>query len=171
MSSPVAPEDLSRRQQFVQTYKMAKKSDPRIGLWTLLAFIVGAAIGFGIFWFLPGPRFVFSIPGAFAGGLIAALILFGRRAQAAAYAQMDGQVGAAAASLKMLRRGWQTDPAVAFTKQQDIVHRVVGPPGIVLIGEGNPNRLRPLAGHRASQARAGRERHPGAGDHLRQRRR
>ncbi len=42
----------------------------------------------------------------------------------------------------MLRRGWKTDPAMAFTKQQDIVHRVVGPPGIVLIGEGNPARLR-----------------------------
>ena len=38
----------------------------------------------------------------------------------------------------------KADPAIAFTKQQDILHRVVGPPGIVLIGEGNPNRLRPL---------------------------
>jgi hypothetical protein len=57
---------------------------------------------------------------------------------------MEGQPGAAAAALRMLRRGWKTDPAVAFTKQQDVVHRVVGPPGIVLIGEGNPNRLRQL---------------------------
>ena len=44
----------------------------------------------------------------------------------------------------MLRRGWKTEPAIAITKQQDVVTRVVGPPGIVLIGEGNPNRLRPL---------------------------
>ncbi len=44
----------------------------------------------------------------------------------------------------MLKRGWKTEPAIAITKQQDIVTRVVGPPGIVLIGEGNPNRLRPL---------------------------
>jgi len=44
----------------------------------------------------------------------------------------------------MLRRGWTTEPAIAFNKQQDVVHRVVGPPGIVLVGEGNPNRLRPL---------------------------
>ena len=41
-------------------------------------------------------------------------------------------------------RGWKTEPAIAVTKQQDVVTRVVGPPGIVLIGEGNPNRLRPL---------------------------
>jgi hypothetical protein len=57
---------------------------------------------------------------------------------------MEGQPGAAAAALRMLRRGWKTDPAVAFTKHQDVVHRVVGPPGIVLIGEGNPNRLKAL---------------------------
>jgi hypothetical protein len=44
----------------------------------------------------------------------------------------------------MLRRGWDVKPAVGFTKNQDLVHRVVGRPGIVLIGEGNPNRVRNL---------------------------
>jgi hypothetical protein len=44
----------------------------------------------------------------------------------------------------MLKRGWKTDQVIAFNKQQDVVHRLVGPPGIVLIGEGNPNRLRSL---------------------------
>jgi hypothetical protein len=44
----------------------------------------------------------------------------------------------------MLRRGWKVEPGIAFNRQQDVAHRLVGPPGIVLIGEGNPNRLRPL---------------------------
>ena len=44
----------------------------------------------------------------------------------------------------MLRRGWKVEEVVGFTKQQDMVHRVVGPPGIVLVGEGNPHRLRQL---------------------------
>mgnify|MGYP000918146789 FL=1 len=57
---------------------------------------------------------------------------------------MEGQPGAAAAALRMLRRGWKSDPAIAFNKQQDVVHRVVGPPGIVLVGEGNPHRLKQL---------------------------
>ena len=57
---------------------------------------------------------------------------------------MEGQVGAAASALTMLRRGWKTDPVVGFNRQQDVVHRVVGPPGIVLVGEGNPQRLRAL---------------------------
>jgi hypothetical protein len=77
-------------------------------------------------------------------GLLATLIIFSRRAQAAAYAQIEGRPGAAASALTTLRRGWKSDPAIALNKQQDIVHRVVGPPGIILVGEGNPNRLKPL---------------------------
>jgi hypothetical protein len=58
---------------------------------------------------------------------------------------MEGQRGAAGAALRMLRRGWRTrEEPVAITKQMDVVYRVIGPPGIVLIGEGNHNRLRQL---------------------------
>ena len=72
------------------------------------------------------------------------LIVFSRKAQTAAYSQMEGQAGAAAAALNVLKRGWKVDPAVGFTKQQDVVHRVVGPPGIVLVGEGQSTRVRSL---------------------------
>ncbi len=72
------------------------------------------------------------------------LIVFTRRATAAQYKQIEGKPGAAVAVLGMLRRGWRTDQAIAFNRQQDVVHRLVGPPGIVLIGEGNPNRLKNL---------------------------
>ena len=51
----------------------------------------------------------------------------------------------------MLRRGWKTDAAIGFTKQQDVVHRVVGPPGIVLIGEGSPARVKPLVAAEAKR--------------------
>jgi hypothetical protein len=140
-------EKTSRRKQFVQTYRMAKKSDPRIGLWILGAFLLGAAVGFVAFMLLPGDGvlgWVIAGVGGLMLGLLLALIVFGRRAQSAAYGQMEGQPGAAAAALQMLKRGWKTDPAIAFTRQQDVVHRVVGPPGIVLIGEGNPHRVRQL---------------------------
>jgi hypothetical protein len=145
--SQVDPSTLSRRQQIVETYRITKQADPRIGLWLLGSFLLGAAVGFGLFWLLPGSGvigLVMSIVGALLGGLLLVMIVFGRRAQQAAYKRLEGQPGGAAAALTMLRRGWTTEPAVAFNKQQDVVHRVVGPPGIVLVGEGNANRLRPL---------------------------
>jgi len=144
---PVDPDKMSRRAQFVETYRMARKTDTRLGLWILGSLLVGGVLGFVVFWILPGEGvlgIVLSVIGALLVGTLFAMIIFGRRAQRAAYAQMEGQPGAAAAALQMLRRGWRTDPVVGFTKQQDVVHRVVGPPGIVLVGEGNPNRLRQL---------------------------
>lgn len=141
------PAKMSRRQQFAETYRMAKKTDPALGLWILGTFLVAAVIGFAVFWFLPGGGVfgvVIAVLGALLFGVLGALIVFGRRAQKAAYGQMEGQPGAAAAALRMLKRGWKTDPVIAFTKQQDVVHRVVGPPGVVLVGEGNPTRLRQL---------------------------
>src|SRR3546814_1716132 len=108
---------------------MARKGDTRIVLWMLGPFLLGLAVGFGIFWILPGSGvlgLVLSVVGGLLIGFLAMMIIFGRRAQAAAFNQMNGQPGAAAAALGMLRRGWKTEPAVGFTKQQDVVHRVVG---------------------------------------------
>jgi hypothetical protein len=70
--------------------------------------------------------------------------VFGRRAERAAFGQMEGQPGAAAAVLDNIGRGWATTPAVAMNRSQDVVHRAVGKAGIVLVAEGNPNRVKSL---------------------------
>jgi hypothetical protein len=141
------PAKMSRRRQIIETYRMTKETDRAIGLWMLGALLVFGAIGFGVFWILPGSgafALAISIVGGVLFGALAAMIIFSRRAQRAGYNRLSGQVGAAARALTMLRRGWKTDEMIGFNKQQDLVHRVVGPPGIVLVGEGNPNRLKQL---------------------------
>jgi Domain of unknown function (DUF4191) len=140
---PAAEKKQGRLKQIVASYRMTKKSDPRIGLILLGIFLVAGALGFGLFFLLPG-GWILDLLTAVLIGLLAVLVVFGRRAQKAAYTQIEGQPGAAFAALGLLRRGWKTDSAIAFNKNQDLVHRVVGPPGIVLVGEGNPNRLKPL---------------------------
>ncbi len=141
--APKDPKKPGRIKQIRQSYTMTKQSDPRIGLVLLGVFVLGALAGFAVM-LLVFKTIVFSAVFGVLVGILAVLIIFGRRAQRAAITQIEGKPGAAAAALGMLRRGWKTDPAIAITKQQDVVTRVVGPPGIVLIGEGNPNRLRPL---------------------------
>jgi hypothetical protein len=81
------------------------------------------------------------IPLGLASGLMAAMILFGRFAQSAQYAAVEGQPGAAAAILQSMRGGWTVTPAVSANRSLDVVHRAVGRPGVVLVGEGSPNRL------------------------------
>ncbi len=74
-------------------------------------------------------------------GVLAAMITFGRYAQSAQYAAVEGQPGGAAAILQSMRGGWTVTPAVSANRNLDVVHRAVGKPGVVLVGEGSPTRL------------------------------
>jgi hypothetical protein len=142
---PKDPNKPGRIAQLRQSYTMTRDSDPRIGLILLGTFALAALFGFALMLLVfRNGSLAFPIVFGVLLGTLGVLIVFGRRAQTAAITQIEGKPGAAAAALGMLKRGWKTEPAIAITKQQDIVTRVVGPPGIVLIGEGNPNRLRPL---------------------------
>ncbi|MCB8906683.1 MULTISPECIES: DUF4191 domain-containing protein [unclassified Streptomyces] len=131
-----------RLKQIALTYKMTRKADPKVGLVVAGVGIVvlGVLLAIG---FLIGHPVYLGILG-FVLALLAAAIVFGRRAERAAFGQMEGQPGAAAAVLQNVGRGWTTTPAVAMNRSQDVVHRAVGRAGIVLVAEGNPNRVKPL---------------------------
>ena len=127
-----------RLAQIRQTYQMTKSSDPRIG-WILLGwFLLPLAISVVVSLLLSN---WWLVPLGFTTGLLIAAIVLGRRAERAAYAQIEGQPGAAAAVLNTLGKGWFVTPAVAVTKNQDIVHRVIGRPGVILVGEGTGSRI------------------------------
>lgn len=141
MSTPAAPPK-GRVRQIIQAYRITKRQDKRVGL-VLMAWFLGVGLPVGLIgWLLVHP--VFGVVMGVLTGLIAVLVVFGRRAERSAYAQVEGQTGAAAGALQMLRRGWTVKPAIAFTKNQDVVHRVVGRPGLILIGEGQVSRVRQL---------------------------
>jgi hypothetical protein len=74
-------------------------------------------------------------------GVLVTVVLFGRFAQAAQYSAIEGQPGAAAAVLENMRGNWTVTPAVAANRNMDVVHRAVGKPGVILVGEGSPTRL------------------------------
>jgi hypothetical protein len=77
-------------------------------------------------------------------GILVAVILFGRFAQSAQYSAIEGQPGAAAAVLENMRGNWTVTPAIAANRNMDVVHRAVGKPGVILVGEGSPARLASL---------------------------
>lgn len=136
------PVKQGRVKQIRDVYKMTRKNDPKLplvlGAWGLGALAVFVLLGF----LLGHPVFygIFGVPVA----LLAMMIIFGRRAQRAAYAGLKGQPGAAASVLDTLKRGWDVTPGVRFNRNQDMIHRVLGRPGIILVGEGNPQRLKAL---------------------------
>ena len=125
-----------------QAYTLTRKNDPRLPWIMLIAFVVVAGL-IELVGILFGSPFLFLPLAIIAGGL-AALIIFGRRAQGSAYRQVEGQPGAAAWVLEGMRGDWRVTSGVAGTQQLDAVHRVLGRPGIILVAEGAPNRTRGL---------------------------
>lgn len=125
--------------QLRDNYRMTREAKPYIG-WVLLA--IFAAV-FAVFLILglwlnnPITFLMLGIPLA----VLATTIVFSRQAMKAAYAQVEDQPGGAAAVAGAMRGNWTVKPGVSVTKNQDLVHRVVGRPGVVLLSEGPPSRV------------------------------
>jgi hypothetical protein len=132
--------------QVAQVYKMVAKEQPLIWLW-LLAWLVGieaAAVLFGTFVWKHHAGYM-----AFLGApvaLLACTMFLARRAESLAYRRIEGQPGAAASALGTIRRGWTilTEPVAADPRTMDMVFRLVGRPGIVLVGDGQTAKLKQL---------------------------
>jgi hypothetical protein len=132
--------------QIRQIYTAARAVDPAI-TWWMVGFAVGIIAIFEIIGLLVGHWLYFliiSLPFA----LLSAAVVMGRRAERAAYKQVEGQPGASGAALSSLRRGWyyEKEPVAAEGSRPGdmkgiaLVFRAIGRPGVVLVGEGPPAR-------------------------------
>ena len=142
----VKKERFKTLKQIGQTYSITRKSDRALP-WVILGTLIGTALPLVLVaQLLFDSTFskLITISLAISISLLATVYVFGKRAEKAAYARIEGQPGAAAAVLNTLRKGWFVTPAVAVTRNQDLVHRVIGPVGIVLVGEGSPSRVAQL---------------------------
>lgn len=131
-----------RRGQLWQAFNMQRKEDK-----LLLPLMIGAIVGIGLVLFLIGLIFGlqwFLLPIGLLVGVLVAFIIFGRRVQKSVYTKADGQAGAAAWALDNLQGSWRVTNAIAGTTQLDAVHRVIGKPGIILVAEGAPQRVKSL---------------------------
>jgi hypothetical protein len=132
-----------RFKQLLKIYAATAKNDKgAVGL-ALIGLLIPTLLGSGIASIIePGNGIVFAMWTilGFTTGLLVAMLIMSRRAEAAAYVRFEGQPGAAGAVLKAsLRRGWRFNemPVHITPKTGEAVYRAVGPAGVVLIGEGN----------------------------------
>jgi hypothetical protein len=101
-----------------------------------LALVVVFVLGMSVIW----------LPLGVLVALLALLIVLNLRSNRAMMNAAEGQPGAAAQILESMRGDWRVTPAVSSTTQFDMVHLVIGRPGVILLGEGNPQRVRNLIG-------------------------
>jgi hypothetical protein len=131
-----------RSKQILEAFTLTRRRDKRLVPYIVLAFVATVGVFFGLGELLGSP-ILFTVFGVVSGALVA-FIVFGQRAQGSALGEIEGQPGAAAAIIENMRGDWRLTPNVAATRNMDVVHRVVGKPGVVLIGEGSTDRLQPL---------------------------
>jgi hypothetical protein len=144
--TPRKPKEPGRLKQMWQVFQMTRRYDSNIVLFMILGFLVPVALGVALgLIFNPGNGWTIAlwvVAGAL-GGILAMLIILGRRAEKAAYSQIEGQPGAVGAVLRSsLKRGWMGSemPVAVNGKTQDAVYRAVGRGGVVLISEGPRTR-------------------------------
>ncbi len=129
-----APAKQSQLAVVKDAYKLVKKDSPFAIIWCLLVFVL--IITFGV---IIGNNLGHPIYAGFLSlplGFLAAFFLFTRYANTAAFSSIEGQIGAGASVLMSIKRGFVTTPAVNVNRDQDMVHRVSGKAGIILVGEG-----------------------------------
>jgi len=124
-----------RFQTIRDAYKVTKQVKPWISVALVGIFLASWAIGIAVGAAVDHPVYFAFI--SFPLAALLTLLFFTRQAGTAAYAAIDGQIGAGASVLMAIRKGWTTTPAVAVARNQDMVHRSVGRAGIVLTGEGS----------------------------------
>ncbi|MRG58358.1 DUF4191 family protein [Agromyces sp. CFH 90414] len=142
-----APKEPGRLKQMWQVFQMTRRYDSTAPWLMLLGFLAPVALGLALAIWLSSDNWFTMILWIVAGvlaGLLLAMVILGRRAERAAYSQIEGQPGAVGAVLRSgLRGGWVGNemPVAVNGKTQDAVYRAVGRGGVVLIGEGDAFRV------------------------------
>jgi hypothetical protein len=132
-----------RLKQIGQVFSFTAKQDK----WfvPLLAAAVLIPLALTVLVVLLGLGLVF-IPVGVMVALLLALVVLNLRSNAAMMNAAEGQAGAAASIVENMRGDWRVRAAASSTTQFDMVHIVIGRPGVILLGEGQAQRVRGLLG-------------------------
>ncbi|OFR65568.1 DUF4191 domain-containing protein [Corynebacterium sp. HMSC078H07] len=132
--------------QMWQAFNMQRKQDK-----ALIPIMLAAFLGMGLLFFLIGMLFNgqwFMLILGLGIGAILAMFLFTRRLERDMYKKVEDQPGAAGWALEQQLRNtvgviWKVKTGVAATRQQDLIHRVIGNSGVIFVIEGDRKRVGP----------------------------
>lgn len=140
------PADWGRMRQMREVFKVTKQFDPKLGLILAASFFIPFLVILGLTIWMAGNwlGYLMGIMLAITTGLMVMMLVFNRRARKGMYKRYEGQPGSAEVALQQLGKKWFSTPGIAVTRSFDAVHRTLGPGGLILIGEGEPGRLKAL---------------------------
>jgi Flp pilus assembly protein TadB len=136
------PADMGRIRQIVRAYQVTHEYDKPLPYLLAGAFLLPIALAVVLSFFILNLFYLIFI--GIMVGLLLAMLLLVQRSKAATYRRYAGQAGSAEVALQMLPKQWVSSPVIAANRSKDVVHRTLGPGGLVLIGEGESGRVRQL---------------------------
>ena len=131
-------------QNILDAYRLTARTYPALP-WMLLGTAAVVIAIFMLVAWLSNTSWIGWLVVGLMGSLTAALALLSFLARRALFSQVEETAGAVKVALSQIQRGWVIpEQPVAFTREQDLVWRMVGRAGVVLISEGPSSRVRPL---------------------------
>lgn len=137
-AATAAPKQPGRLKQIAQVFSETRRADPSTVPLMLAGLLVPTLVIVPLTWWL------FKSPwyGVFIGlmiGVLVAMFILARKAEASAYSRIAGQKGASLAAMGAIRRGWnvEQEPCAVDPRSQDMLFRASGRAGVALVGEGS----------------------------------
>jgi hypothetical protein len=137
-------ESPGRLKQIRMVASLVHQANPK-ALPMVFAAAIGTLVVFVVLGLLLGQALLL-IPLGVLAAVAVGMIVFGQVAQRTQYSMLEGRPGAAASIVENMRGRWVVTPAVQANRNMDVVHRVVGHPGVILLAEGPPSRVGKLIG-------------------------
>ena len=137
------PADMGRLRQIGRAYQVTHEYDKPLPFLLLAAFLLPIVLAVVIVLVFDVNLFYFLLLSVMVGIALAMIVLV-QRAKGGTYKRYAGQAGSAEVALGMLPKQWISSPVIAANRSKDVVHRTLGPGGLVLIGEGESGRVRQL---------------------------
>jgi len=147
------PNDMGRVRQVWEAIKITTEYDKPLPYLLVGSVVVPLILGIVIplvIWHTAFPVVYGGILGLLLG-MVLAMLLLARRAKQATYKRYADQAGSAEVALRMLPKEWSNTPAITANKSMDVIHRAIGPGGLVLVGEGDPGRVRAMLASEAKK--------------------
>jgi len=142
------PKDWGTWRQLIASVKMVAQAK-REWLWAMIGAFFGPLIVLSGVGFLLGHLLYGTLIGVLAAASVFMLVL-GKLLRSLTFMRHEGESGSAAYALSMLTSGkkskWTYTAGITGNRQGDTIHRVIGPGGLILIGDGDPARLGPMLG-------------------------